>query len=302
MSKAGSASKIRLSSIDSLFGNTETSNDIDVTKEQVIKVPLADLHEFKGHPFRVQDDEKMEETVESVREHGVLVPGIVRIRTKGGYEIIAGHRRKHACELAGLETMPVFVRNLTDDEATIVMVDSNIQREEILPSEKARAYKMKYEAMKHQGAAGGKSGRSLEEMSADSGESAKKIQRYIYLARLNDDLLGLVDEKKLGMAQGVDLSFLTQEEQAVLFDVMTELSVIPSMLQSAEIKALSKERAFDVMAVRAVLVGEVKPKKRNITIRSDRISEYFSDDYSEEAITEVILELLEEWKARKEDA
>ena len=302
MSKAGSASKIRLSSIDSLFGNTETSNDIDATKEQVIEVPLADLHEFKGHPFRVQDDEKMEETVESVREHGVLVPGIVRIRTKGGYEIIAGHRRKHACELAGFETMPVFIRNLTDDEATIVMVDSNIQREEILPSEKARAYKMKYEAMKHQGAAGGKSGRSLEEMSADSGESAKKIQRYIYLARLNDDLLGLVDEKKLGMAQGVDLSFLTQEEQAVLFDVMTELSVIPSMLQSAEIKALSKERAFDVMAVRAVLVGEVKPKKRNITIRSDRISEYFSEDYSEEAITEVILELLEEWKARKEDA
>lgn len=302
MSRAGSASKIRLSSIDSLFGNTETSNDIDATKEQVIEVPLADLHEFKGHPFRVQDDEKMEETVESVREHGVLVPGIVRIRTKGGYEIIAGHRRKHACELAGLETMPVFVRNLTDDEATIVMVDSNIQREEILPSEKARAYKMKYEAMKHQGAAGGKSGRSLEEMSADSGESAKKIQRYIYLARLNDDLLGLVDEKKLGMAQGVDLSFLTQEEQAVLFDVMTELSVIPSMLQSAEIKALSKEGAFDVMAVRAVLVGEVKPKKRNITIKSDRISEYFSDDYSEEAITEVILELLEEWKARKEDA
>ena len=302
MSKAGSASKIRLSSIDSLFGNTETSNDIDATKEQVIEVPLADLHEFKGHPFRVQDDEKMEETVESVREHGVLVPGIVRTRTKGGYEIIAGHRRKHACELAGLETMPVFVRNLTDDEATIVMVDSNIQREEILPSEKARAYKMKYEAMKHQGAAGGKSGRSLEEMSADSGESAKKIQRYIYLACLNDDLLGLVDEKKLGMAQGVDLSFLTQEEQAVLFDVMTELSVIPSMLQSAEIKALSKEGAFDVMAVRAVLVGEVKPKKRNITIRSDRISEYFSDDYSEEAITEVILELLEEWKARKEDA
>lgn len=302
MSKAGSASKIRLSSIESLFGNTETSNDIDVTKEQVIEVPLADLHEFKGHPFRVQDDEKMEETVESVREHGVLVPGIVRIRTKGGYEIIAGHRRKHACELAGLGTMPVFVRNLTDDEATIVMVDSNIQREEILPSEKARAYKMKYEAMKHQGAAGGKSGRSLEEMSADSGESAKKIQRYIYLSRLNDDLLGLVDEKKLGMAQGVDLSFLMKEEQAVLFDVMTELSVIPSMLQSAEIKALSREGAFDVMAVRTVLVGEVKPKKRNITIKSDRISEYFSDDYSEEAITEVILELLEEWKARKEDA
>ena len=302
MSKAGSASKIRLSSIDSLFGNTETSNDIDATKEQVIEVPLADLHEFKGHPFRVQDDEKMEETVESVREHGVLVPGIVRTRTKGGYEIIAGHRRKHACELAGLETMPVFVRNLTDDEATIVMVDSNIQREEIRPSEKARAYKMKYEAMKHQGAAGGKSGRSLEEMSAGSGESIKKIQRYISLARLNDDLLGLVDERKLGMAQGVDLSFLTQEEQAALYDVMTELLVIPSMLQSAEIKALSKNGEFDVMAARAVLVGEVKPRKRNIMIKSDRINEYFSDDYSEEAITEVILELLEEWKARKEDA
>lgn len=302
MSKAGSASKIKLNSIDSLFGNTETSNDIDATKEQVIEAPLSELHEFKGHPFKVQDDEKMEETVESIKEHGVLVPGIVRTRTNGGYEIIAGHRRKHACGLAGLETMPVFVRNLTDDEATIVMVDSNIQREEILPSEKARAYKMKYEAMKHQGTAGGKSGRSLEEMSADSGESAKKIQRYIYLARLNDDLLGLVDEKKLGMAQGVDLSFLKQEEQAALFDVMMELSIIPSMLQSAEIKTLSKEGVFDVMAVKAVLVGEAKPKKRNITIKADRISEYFSDDYSEEAITEVILELLEDWKARKEDA
>lgn len=301
MIKPGSASKIKLSSIDDLFGNTGTSNDIDAVKEQIVEVALSDLHEFKGHPFRVLDDEKMEETVESIREHGVLVPGIVRTRMKGGYEIIAGHRRKHACELAGLETMPVFVRNLSDDEATIVMVDSNIQREEILPSEKARAYKMKYEALKHQGTSGTKQCRSLEEMSVDSGESAKTIQRYIYLANLNDDLLELVDVKKLGMAQGVDISFLTQDEQSILYDVMTELVVIPSMLQSAEIKSLSREGKFDVMSVKAVLVGDVKPRKRNITIKAERIRGYFSEDYTEEDITEVIIELLEDWKARKEN-
>lgn len=295
------ASKIKLSSIEDLFGNNGVSNDIDVTKEQIIEVPLSELHEFKGHPFQVLDDEKMEETVESIKIHGVLVPGIVRTRLKGGYEIIAGHRRKHACELAGLETMPVFVRNLSDDEATIVMVDSNIQREEILPSEKARAYKMKYEAMKHQGTSGARQCRSLEEMSADSGESAKTIQRYIYLANLNDELLELVDTKKLGMAQGVDISFLPQDEQSILYEIMTELAVVPSMLQSAEIKSLSREGKFDVMSVRAVLAGYVKPKKRNITIKAERISGYFSEDYTEEDITEVILKLLEEWKARKEN-
>ena len=297
MSKAGSASKIRLSSIDSLFGNTETSNDIDATKEQVIEVPLANLHEFKGHPFRVQDDEKMEETVESVREHGVLVPGIVRTRTKGGYEIIAGHRRKHACELAGLKTMPVFVRNLTDDEATIVMVDSNIQREEILPSEKARAYKMKYEAMKHQGTSKEKKGKSLEIMSEDSGENIKKIQRYLRLAELSDDWLELLDNKKLGMAQGVDISYLPKEEQGIVYDVVDELDLVLSMIQSGEIRKLSEDGELSAMAVKELLTGKTKPKKRNVTIKADRINEYFPEDYSEEDITEIIIGLLEEWKA-----
>ena len=189
--KTGSAAKIKMESFDDLFGGSAAQEN---GVEQIINAPLAELHTFKDHPFRVEDDEKMEETTESIRQHGVLVPGIARPRAGGGYEIIAGHRRKRGSELAGKTEMPVIVRNYTDDEATIIMVDSNIQRENILPSEKARAYKMKYEAMKHQGK---KSGRNtLDEVGEAAGENAKKVQRYIWLSRLSDELLEMVDTKK----------------------------------------------------------------------------------------------------------
>lgn len=178
------------------------------------------------------------------------------------------------------------------------MVDSNLQREEILPSEKAKAYAMKYEALKHQGVSG--EGISLNSMSDGSGDSRSKIQRYIWISRLSDDLLELVDTKKIGISQAVDLSFLSSEEQEILYDVIWELSVYPSMLQAAEIKELSKSDRFDIMAVKACLIGEVKPKKRNITIKADKINTYFSDDYSDEDITEIIIKLLEKWKAGKE--
>lgn len=178
MSKAGSAAKVKLSSFDDLFGSAPAGT------EQVQEIPLTELHEFKGHPFKVLDDEKMQETVESVKGHGVLMPDIARPRAKGGYEIIAGHRRRHACELAGLDTMPMFVCDYTDDEATIIMVDSNIQREDILPSEKAKAYRMKYDAMKHQGSRTG--GLSLDELGEAAGESAKTVQRYIWISRLSE--------------------------------------------------------------------------------------------------------------------
>lgn len=297
MSKQSSASKINLKSIDSLFGNVNTSNEIDATKEEVIEVKLSDLHTFKNHPFRVVDDEKMQETVDSIKEHGVLVPGIVRRRINGGYEIISGHRRKRACELAGLDTIPVFVRDLTDDEAVIVMVDSNIQREEILPSEKAKAYKMKYEAMKHQGISKGE-GRSLEQMSEEVGESKTTIQRYISIADMNEDLLQMIDEKKIGLTQGVTMSALSDNEQKKLSDIIKETDIVPSNAQSSEIKDMSKNGTFEENLVRALLTNKPAVKKKNITIRADKLKEYIPEDYSEEQIIDLIMSLLEEWKSR----
>ena len=297
MSKESSASKIKLNSIDSLFGNVNTSNEIDATKEEVIEVNLSDLHTFKNHPFRVVDDEKMQETVESIKERGVLVPGIVRRRINGGYEIISGHRRKRACELAGLTTMPVFVRDLTDDEAVIVMVDSNIQREEILPSEKAKAYKMKYEAMKHQGVSKGE-GSSLEQMSEELGESKTTIQRYITIADMNDNLLKMIDDKKIGLTQGVTISSLSDNEQQKLSDIIEETSVVPSLAQSSEIKDMSKKGTFEENLVKALLTNKPVAKKKNITIKADKIKDYFPEDYSEEQIVSLIISLLDEWKKR----
>ena len=227
-SKAGSASKVRLSSYDDLFGVAG-----DTSGEQVINAKLSDLHTFKGHPFRVLDDEKMEETTESISKYGVLVPGIVRPRKEGGYEIIAGHRRKRGSERAGLETMPVIVRNYTDDEATIIMVDSNIQREDILPSEKAKAYAMKYEAMKHQGSKGGS---TLDEVGEAAGESGKTVQRYVWLARLSDELLDMVDKKKIGIAQGLDISFLSEEAQQWVAVSLEETGAAINISQSTKLK------------------------------------------------------------------
>ena len=285
--KAGSAAKIKMESFDDLFGgNAGQENGI----EQIINAPLAELHTFKDHPFRVEDDEKMEETTESIRQHGVLVPGIARPRAGGGYEIIAGHRRKRGSELAGKTEMPVIVRNYTDDEATIIMVDSNIQREDILPSEKARAYKMKYEAMKHQGK---KSGRNtLDEVGEAAGENAKKVQRYIWLSRLSDELLIMVDNKKLGFSQGVDISFLTEEAQQWVQAVIEEKSCNISM---AQLKEYGKTGELTSAMVRMLLTEE-KPKERKITIKSDRIGRYFSDSYSNEEIENIIISLLDKWK------
>ncbi len=288
--KAGSAAKIKMESFDDLFGgNAGQENGI----EQIINAPLAELHTFKDHPFRVEDDEKMEETTESIRQYGVLVPGIARPRKGGGYEIIAGHRRKRGSELAGKTEMPVIVRNYTDDEATIIMVDSNIQREDILPSEKARAYKMKYEAMKHQGKKSGKN--TLDEVGEAAGENAKKVQRYIWLSRLSDELLIMVDNKKLGFSQGVDISFLTEEAQQWVQAVIEEQGCSVSMVQSAQLKEYGKTGELTYAMVRMLLTEE-KPKERKITIKSDKIGRYFSDSYSNEEIENIIISLLDKWK------
>ena len=237
--KTGSASKIKMESFDDLFGGSSAQ---EIGAEQIINAPLADLHEFKDHPFKVLDDEKMEETTESIRLYGVLVPGIARPRAGGGYELIAGHRRKHGSERAGKTEMPIIVRNYSDDEATIIMVDSNIQREDILPSEKAKAYKMKYEAMKHQGKKAGKN--TLDEVGEAAGENAKKVQRYIWFSRLSDELLEMVDAKKLGFSQGVDISFLSEEAQQWVEVIIEEQGCNVSTVQSGKLKDMAKAKSL----------------------------------------------------------
>ena len=289
-SKAGSASKVKLNSFADLFGGAEKAEG-----EQVIHVKLSDLYAFKNHPFRVLDDEKMEETTESISRQGVLEPGIVRPRAGGGYEIIAGHRRKWASEKAGLDTMAVFVRNYTDDEAAIIMVDSNIQREYILPSEKAKAYAMKYKAMKHQGSKGGS---TLDEVGGTAGESGKTVQRYVWLARLSDELLDMVDKKKIGIAQGVDISFLSEEAQQWVSVTLEETGAAMNTSQSTKLKEYGKSGELTLPMVRLILAGE-KPKERKVTIKGDKISKYFSEDYSNDDIEGIIIQLLEEWQNKQ---
>ena len=290
MNKTGSAAKVKLNSFDDLFGSSEMQT---AGSEQIINAPLAELHDFKNHPFRVVDDEKMEETTESIRQHGVLVPGIARPRTGGGYELIAGHRRKHGSQRAGKSEMPVIVRNYSDDEATIIMVDSNIQREDILPSEKAKAYQMKYEAMKHQGKKSGKN--TLDEVGEAAGENAKKVQRYIWLARLSEELLEMVDTKKLGFSQGVDISFLSEEAQQWVEVIIEEQRCSVSTVQSGRLKEYGKSGELTLAMVRLILTEE-KPKERKFTMKSDKIGRYFSDSYSNEEIEDIILSLLDKWK------
>ena len=289
-SKTGSASKIKIESFDDLFGGSSVQ---ETGAEQIINVPLADLYEFKDHPFKVLDDEKMEETTESIREYGVLVPGIARPRAGGGYDLIAGHRRKHGSERAGKTEMPIIVRNYSDDEATIIMVDSNIQREDILPSEKAKAYKMKYEAMKHQGKKTGKN--TLDEVGEAAGENAKKVQRYIWLARLSEKLLEMVDTKKLGFSQGVDISFLSEEAQQWVEVIIEEQECNVSTVQSGKLKEYGKSGELTLAMVRLILTEE-KQKERKFTMKSDKIGEYFSDSYSNEEIEDIIISLLDKWK------
>ena len=297
MAKNGSASKIKIDSFDDLFGSPAVENSNSA--EQVVEVSLDELHTFKNHPFRVLDDVKMEETVESIKKYGVLMPGIARPRKEGGYEIIAGHRRKRGSELAGKTTMPVFIRNYTDDEATIIMVDTNVQREDILPSEKAKAYAMKYEALKHQGKREG--GSTFDTIGEPAGESGKTVQRYIRLAQLSDDLLEMVDKKKIGFVQGVDISYLTMEAQNWVFAVVSTQKGNITTTQTAKLKEYAKNGELTFAMVDLIL-SEKKAEERKLVIKTDKISQYFPKDYSNEDMEKVIVRLLDEWtKKQKED-
>lgn len=293
MSKTGSALKVKLSSYDDLFGAKAPA-----ASDQIVTVALSELYTFQNHPFKVNDDKEMEELVESIRQHGVLIPGIVRPRVGGGYELIAGHRRKHGSELAGKTDMPVIIRDYTDDEATIMMVDSNIQREVILPSEKAKAYKLKYEALKHQGKRSGKS--TLDQVGEAAGENAKKVQRYIWLSRLSDQLLQMVDDKRLGISQGVDLSFLSERSQELVADAIGKEKYTVSLEQSAKLKDYEKQDTLTPTVVRLIL-EETQSHKRKITFKTDKLNQYFDEHYSSEEIESIILHLLDEWKKTQED-
>lgn len=297
MSRTKALENVKLTSFDDLFGgkNIEKAAEAGDVKE----IPLSELHEFHNHPFQIRSDEELAEMIESVREHGVLVPGIVRKHKEGGYEIIAGHTRKHVCEILGFETMPVFVKEMDDDEASLVMVDSNIQRENIRPSEKAKAYKIKYDAMKNQG----KAGNSLKMMSEESGENYKLIQRYIWLARLNDDLLALVDNKQLGLVQGVSLSVLQEKEQEEVYDAICRHKMKLSTVQANTIKQLSVDGKFNEQILERYLTSAQKQKrKKEITLKNERLSEFFEEETTEEEMMNIIFELLETWKRKKGSA
>ena len=283
--------EIQLTSYDELLGLEESP---EKSMNQVVEIELEKLYPFKNHPFHVSDDEKMAETVESIKNYGVLNPALVRPRSEGGYELISGHRRKRGCELCGKTTMPVLVRNYTDDEAVIIMVDSNIQRENILPSEKAHAYKMKYDAMKHQGSKEG--GLTLGELGEAAGESAKTVQRYIWISRLSDSLLDMVDAKKIGIMQAVDLSFLSEDAQQWVLVAIQETNVVITTQQSAMLKESDKKGELTFPMVRMMLEKE-KTVERKVVIKTERINNYFPATYSREEIENIIYQLLENWKS-----
>lgn len=297
-----SAKNVKLATVDDLFSTEESR-----TSEKVVEIPLPDLHSFKDHPFKVRDDEAMMETADSVRQYGVLVPAIARPDPDGGYELIAGHRRRRASELAGKETMPVIVRDLDDDAATIIMVDSNLQREELLPSERAFAYKMKLEAMKHQGertdltsSQVGTKLRADEALAQQVGQSRNQIQRYIRLTVLIPPLLDMVDEKKIAFNPAYELSFLKPEEQQMLLETMDYEQATPSLSQAQRMKKFSQDGKLTEEVMLAIMSEEKKGEPDKVTLTGDMLRKYFPKSYTPQKMQETIIKLLEQWQRRRQ--
>ena len=303
-----SAKNIRLTSVDELL-STEESRE-DAQREKVVEITLSQLHPFQNHPFQVRDDQSMQETVDSIRKYGVLVPAIVRPDQNGGYELIAGHRRHRASQLAGRETMPVIIRELDDDAATIIMVDSNLQRETLLPSERAFAYKMKLEAMKHQGErvdltcsqVGNKlAGKKSSELLAEQvGQSKNQIFRFIRLTELIPELLDMVDEKKIALNPAFELSFLKKEEQRDLLDAMDSEQATPSLSQAQRLKKYSQEGHLTLDMMRVIMGEEKKSDLDKITFTSDTLRKYFPRSYTPQRMQETIIKLLEQWQRKRQ--
>ena len=308
-----SAKSINLTSLDDLFSTEESR--AEESCEKVVRIPLAELHPFPNHPFHVRDDEAMQNTVDSIKEYGVLTPGIVRPREDGGYEIVAGHRRKHGSELAGLSDMPCIVREMDDDTATILMVDSNIQREDILPSERAQAYKMKLDAIRR------KAGRPAKTAEIDSknnsrqvvgnlesaaivgqeaGDSGRQVQRYIRLTELQPELQQMVDEKKIAMTPAVELSYLKPEEQQMLLTAIDSEQATPSLSQAQRMKKLSQAGKLNDDTMLDIMMEQKKPEKCELTFSGDVLRKYFPRSYTPQKMEETILKLLDAWLRKRQ--
>ena len=300
-----SARNIELKSVDDLFATEEIREDAQ--REKVQEIPLGELHPFRNHPFKVKDDAAMQDTVDSVREYGVLVPAIARPDPSGGYELIAGHRRHHASELAGKETMPVIIRDLDDDAATIIMVDSNLQREELLPSERAFAYKMKLEAIRHQGkrqeltsSQVGMKLQALDIVGQQAGDSRNQVHRFIRLTELIPELLDMVDERKIAFNPAVELSYLKKEEQTLLLEAMDSEQATPSLSQAQRLKKFSQQKMLSLDVMRAVMSEEKKTDLDRVTLKNETLRKYFPKSYTPKQMEDTIIKLLEGWYKKRQ--
>ena len=294
-----------LSSYDDIFSTEESRQEEQ--REQVRQIPIGELFPFKNHPFKVLDDDSMSDTVESVKQYGVLSPLIARPRPKGGYEIISGHRRQHAAELAGLETLPVIVRQMDDDAAIILMVDSNLQREHILPSERAFAYKMKLDAMKNQGTRSDLTStqvvsklRSNEKLGAENNQSRETVRRFIRLTNLIPELLDMVDNKTVSFNPAVELSYLSPEQQQEVIRAMDDTQNFPSVSQAKRIKKLAQDGTFTTETVVAIMGEEKKSELDTVTIKNDTLRKYFPCNYTPKQMEDTIIKLLEQWQKKRQ--
>ena len=297
---------VSLKGADDIFSTEESRQEQQ--REQVQQIPIEELFPFKNHPFKVLDDESMQRTVESVEQYGVLSPLIARPRPEGGYEIISGHRRQHAAQLAGLENLPVIVRQMDDDAAVLLMVDSNLQRENILPSERAFAYKMKLEAIKNQGARSDltsgqivqKSKLSIERVAEDAGEGYKTVQRYIRLTNLVPELLDMVDEKKIAFNPAVELSYLDEAQQRDFLEAMNDTQNAPSLSQAQRLKKLAQEGHFSYDVAFAVMGEEKKDELDKVVIKNDTLRKYFPRSFTPKQMEDTIIKLLEQWQRKQQ--
>ena len=296
---------LALKGLDDLFSTEE--NRQEEQREQVQQIPIDELHPFTNHPFKVLDDEAMTRTVESIAQYGVLAPLIARPRPEGGYEIISGHRRKHAAELANLDTVPVIVRNMEDDAATILMVDSNLQREHILPSERAFAYKMKLDAIKNQGArsdlTSAQLGRKLESadiVGKEAGDSRNQVRRFIRLTNLVPELLDMVDEKKISFNPAVELSYLDESQQRDFLEAMNDTQNAPSLSQAQQLKKMAQQGEFSYEAAFDVMGKEKKSELDTVTIKNETLRKYFPRSYTPKQMEDIIIKLLDQWQKKRQ--
>ena len=306
---SGSGINVELKSVDDLFSTEESRQD--AAREKVMEIALSELYPFPDHPFSIREDDSMKETVESIKEYGVLSPAIARPRADGGYEIISGHRRKRACELAGLETMPVIVRNLDTDTATIFMVDSNLQRENILPMEKAKAYKMKLDAIRRRAGRPAKGDKensrqlvghleSAELVGRETGESGRQVQRYIRLTELSPALQQMVDEKKIAVTPAVELSYLKPEEQALVVETIASEQATPSLSQAQRMKKLSQTGGLNEDTMLSIMTEEKKPPKEDLTIPGETLRKYFPRSFTPRQMEDTIIKLLASWCKKRQ--